>query len=324
MKISECKVGEKITISLLVKEANARATKAGKPFLSLKLGDGFTEVNGNYWTWAGKIVPDVGTILRMTAEVSQWQGDKQLNIKAMTNDLETPAAAFMPKSGLNIIEVYEQAMNMVDSIQDDFYNNICREALEYYREEFMLIPGAKFVHHAYVGGTLVHSVSVASIARAMADNTLGASVDLCTAGALLHDIGKLQSYTIAGAIISITDAGMLEGHIEVGIEMLNGILDRSFRPLSDENQAKYALLRHVILSHHGEQQYGAVVNPRSIEAYIVSSADRVDANCEQIRVASKAVGDVSTIWTDRIYMLDNAPHISSEYTEELMTESVPF
>lgn len=324
MKISEFKVGETISVSLLVKEASARATKAGKPFLSLTLGDGFTEISGNYWTWAGKVVPDKGAVLRISAAVAEWQGAKQLNIKVMANDLETPVAVFMPKSDFDLIKVYEEAMNLVDSIDDDFYNSVCREVLEEYRSQFMLIPGAKFVHHAYVGGTLIHSVSVAKIARVMAATIDEASVDLCTSGALLHDLGKLVSYSVNGAIIDITDIGMLEGHIMAGVDMLDLVVQRSFRPISEQNQAKYALLRHVILSHHGEQQYGAIVNPRSIEAYIVSSADRLDANCEQIRVASKAVGDVSTIWTDRIYMLDNAPHVSSIYTENLMSEDIPF
>lgn len=318
MKIRELEVNQIVTITLVAKSASARETKAKKPYLQLEFFDGVGTISGNYWDWGGTNIPQANAVLDVKAQVTEWQGAKQLNVKGMTTNTEVPLSDFAPSSGIDANEVYSNAYALITEVKDDFLRSITLAVLEELHDKWLTVPGAKGVHHAYTAGTLIHSYSVACIAKAIAEHTPGANVDLCIVGGMLHDIGKLYTYKLNGVAIDMTDEGMMYDHIFMGAEFIGNYADNHY--MMDETcTLKLEMLRHIILAHHGKLEYGSVTVPLSIEAHIVYHADAIDAAAEQVRSQSAKVGNVK--WTDRIWPLENRPHLTTQYVAEVMKPS---
>lgn len=321
MKIAELEVNQLIEdLILVVKSATARETKAKKPYLVLELYDGTDTISGNYWDWESGNIPPVNTILDITAQVTEWQGSKQLNIKAMRNNTTKHLAEFAPDSGHDLASTYKEAYTLANQIKDDMLQNLVLTLLEELRSLWLEVPGARSMHHAYIGGTLVHSLSVAKIAKSIAANIPEANEDLCVVGALLHDIGKLYTYRLNGVSIDMTDDGMLYDHIFMGAEFIGNFADAHIDGDDYINMKKMQLLRHIILAHHGSLEYGSPVTPMCIEAHIVHCADGIDAATEQIRAAAKKVPD-NVKWTERIYAMNNRPQLTPAYVNYIMNEA---
>ncbi len=312
--IADLTIGKPADITLVVQSATPRLTKAKKPYLALTFFDGVDTIAGNYWDWAGVVTPDKNTVLNIKGQCSEWVGVKQLNINAMHTNTETPLTDFAPSSGAVIDEVYADAYALMNSTNNEVLRSLALHLLEDLRPLWCSVPGAKGVHHAYLGGTLIHSLSVAMLSRAIALQTPGADVDLCTVGGMLHDIGKLFTYSMDGVIIGMTDEGMEQDHLFIGAELIG---TRS-REMTVQDYNTTQLLRHIILSHHGTLEFGAVVTPLCIEAHIVHHADTIDAAAEQIRVCSaKCATDAK--WTERIWALNNRPHMTVQYVSEVVS-----
>ena len=318
MKINELEVGNIVDIVLVVKSATARETKAKKPYLSLEFYDGVDTINGNYWDWGGLNIPAKNAVLDVKAQVTEWQGAKQLNIKAMSTNNEIPLSAFAPSSGIDINAVYRDAYALMSDVKDEFLRGLALSVLEELQAAWLTVPGAKGVHHAYIAGTLIHSYSVACLSKSIAEQIPGANVDLCTVGGMLHDIGKLYTYALNGVSIDMTDDGMMYGHLFMGAEFIGNFADNHYK-MDDLCTLKLEMLRHIILSHHGKLEHGAVTVPLSIEAHIVHHADAIDAVAEQVRAQSAKLGNVK--WTERIWSLENKPHLTTQYVAGVMESS---
>ena len=320
MKIAELEVNQLVQdLTLVVRSATARETKAKKPYLVLELYDGVDTISGNYWDWTSNIIPPVNTILDIDAQVTEWQGSKQLNIKSMRDNTTRHIAEFAPASNNDLSEAYKEAYSLANGIKDDMLQNLTLTILEELRNLWLEVPGAKGVHHAYVGGTLIHSLSVAKIAKSIAANIPEANEDLCVVGALLHDIGKLYTYRLNGVSIDMTDDGQLYDHIFMGAEFVGNFAEAHIDCDDYYSMKKIQLLRHIILSHHGTLEFGSPVTPACIEAHIVHCADGIDAATEQIRAASKKVPE-NIKWTERIYTLNNKPQLTPAYVNYVMSE----
>lgn len=315
MKIKELEIGCLVDIVLVVKSATARETKAKKPYLSLEFYDGVDTISGNYWDWGGINIPAKNTVLNVKAQVTEWQGTKQLNVKAMSTNTEIPLSTFAPSSGLDVNAIYSDAYALMSDVKDDFLKDLALSILEELQVAWLTVPGAKGIHHAYTAGTLIHSYSVACIAKTIAEQVPGANVDLCTVGGMLHDLGKLYTYRLNGVTIDMTDEGMLYDHIFIGAEFIGNYADNHYT-MDEACMLKLEMLRHIILAHHGSLECGSVTVPLSIEAHIVHHADAIDAAAEQVRASSAKVGNVQ--WTDRIWALENRPHLTTQYVAEVM------
>lgn len=316
IKIADMELNTRGVAPLVVSKVSARKTRRGSDYLALEFFDGSDHINGNYWDWGGVNIPKVNTILDVTYSVTEYNGNKQLTIAALKVNTDLDLTAFMPKpTGLSIDDVYDEAIQLIEAIQNEFLYNICKFALVNYRSAWLAIPGAKTMHHAFVGGTLVHSLSVARIAQSIAINIDSANIDLTVAGALLHDLGKLDTYELNGVIIDMTDRGKLFDHLYMGAIMVQDICKELYPDGLDRQQQRILdLLTHIILSHHGEKEYGSTVNPETIEAHIVYHADTIDAVTEMISECSNNGG---YMWTDRIWALHNVPHVMPSYTGAL-------
>lgn len=318
MKIAELEVGKTCDITLVVKSATARETKAKKPYLALEFYDGTDTISGNYWDWASGNIPEVNSILDVNAQVSEWQGKKQLNVKTLRKNTTRHISEFAPTSEHDMASVYMEAYSLLSQVKDDMLRDLSMAIFDEMRNHWLTVPGAKGIHHAFVGGTLVHSLSVAKLAMSIAAEIPEANVDLCIVGGMLHDIGKLFTYKMNGVVIDKTDDGMLYDHIFMGAEFIGNFADAHVNTDDYFNMKKLQLLRHIILSHHGQYEYGSPVVPQCIEALIVNHADGLDASIEQIRAASRKVtGNIK--WTERIYTLNNSSQLTPAYVQYVMS-----
>lgn len=317
MKIAELEVGKMCDITLVVKSATPRETKAKKPYLVLEFYDGTDTIVGNYWDWMSGNIPDVNTILDVHGQVTEWMGKKQLTVKMLKTNTTRHISEFAPTSGYDLSEVYKEAYSLISDVNDDMLRGMTLSLLEELREKWLSVPGAVGVHHAYAGGTLVHSLSVAKLAKAIAKEIPEASVDLCVVGGMLHDIGKLYTYRLNGVNIGMTDDGLLYDHIFMGAEFVGNYADAHVDADDYINMKKLQLLRHIILSHHGSLEYGSPVLPMCIEARIVNHADGLDAAAEQTRSAARNVAE-NVKWTDRIYTLGNRAQLTPAYVGYIM------
>ena len=319
IKIREMEINNTGTTALVVASVSARKTRRGSDYLTLELFDGSDKITGNYWNWRGSNIPALNTILDVEYTVTEYNGNKQLNIVAMHTNNTLTLDEFMPKLKDGSIEkVFNEALRFIEQLDDMYLLAICEAALNNYRDLWLHAPGAKSVHHAFMGGTLVHCLSTAKIARSIAENIDIANMDLVTAGALLHDIGKLKTYGMTGVVIGMTDSGMMFDHLYLGAEMIRDVAN-SVCPIDELNEAqqfRLKQLQHIILSHHGEKEYGAVINPATVEAHIVYQADTIDAEIQMLREAAEKS---SGMWTDKIWTLHNIPHIRPQYTERMMS-----
>lgn len=318
MKIAELEVGKTCDITLVVKSAIAKETRAKKPYLALEFYDGTDTISGNYWDWTSGNIPEVNSILDVNAQVSEWQGKKQLNVKTLRKNTVRHISEFAPASDHDIASVYMEAYSLLSQVKDDILRDLSLALFDELRNHWITVPGAKGIHHAYVGGTLVHSLSVAKIAKAIAMEVPEANVDLCIVGGMLHDVGKLFTYKMSGVVIDKTDEGMLYDHIFMGAELVGNFADAHVNTDEYYTMKKLQLLRHIILSHHGQYEYGSPVVPQCIEAMIVNHADGLDASIEQIRVASRKVAD-NVKWTERIYTLNNSSQLTPAYVQYVMS-----
>ena len=171
---------------------------------------------------------------------------------------------------------------------------------------FYEAPGGKSYHHSRLGGLICHTVSVAENCLKLAAGQ-DVDADILVAGALLHDIGKIEAYDWSGAAFEMTDRSRLLGHIALGLMLLNGLLLSSPEGLSEDRIAE---LLHMVLSHHGSKDKGSPVELLTLEAEILHYADEFDFKADRIGRAKEEAGEGSR-WTEKIHVLGRSYYLGS-------------
>lgn len=274
--------GDRVQHELIVRSREDKTTKNGDPFVVLQLGNATGVIQANVWREDVPAIAGVrvGSIVQVIGVVETYQNKRQLKLSTTPRVVAASAVnidEFLPRIAVAAESLWAQ----VDGWRTALRSKRLRVAIDLFfaddefRVAFERTPGAPRGHHAQIGGLLLHVVEVANIARAAA-KTMVADVDLVTAGALLHDIGKTEAYAITAAGFEYTQAGRLLQHIVLGSLML----DRRLRTLAPGtlNQVQELELHHFIQSHHGIPEHGAAVRPMTLEAELLHWADQASAN----------------------------------------------
>jgi 3'-5' exoribonuclease len=284
--------GERVQHELMVRAREDKTTKNGDPFAVLHLGNASGQISANVWKEQLPWIEGVkaGSVVQAIGAVETYQGRRQLKLTAPLR-VVAPSAAnleeFLPRISVETSKLWSQ----VDKWRGEMKSAQLRAAVDLFfaddafRSVFETMPGAPHGHHAEVGGLLIHVVEVGTIVR-VAARTMRGNVDLATAGALLHDIGKVESYAASPAGFGYTQAGRLLGHAAVGSMML----DRRLRglPPGALTAAQEFELHHFIQSQAGLPNRGAAVPPMTLEAELLHWADQSSANGN---VFSEAIED---------------------------------
>ncbi|MBN1662988.1 MAG: HD domain-containing protein [Deltaproteobacteria bacterium] len=276
--IRDIKAGEKISTGFLLTEKNLAFSQKGAPYLNLRLKDKTGEVDGKVWENALEFndVCKKGDIIQITARAVSYKSALQLSVLAMkqANPEEIDPADYFPSSKYDIETMYAEILEFVDKMESPCLKELVSAFLQ--NDEtaalFKQAPAAKGFHHVYIGGLLEHTLSVTRLLKFAAGHYQGVNHDLLIAGGILHDIGKIHELSFDG-VYDYTDEGRLIGHIIIGMEMVNA----GIAAIKDFPEQTAMELRHLILSHHGELEFGSPKRPKTLEALIVHHIDDMDA-----------------------------------------------
>ncbi|MGN0437343.1 MAG: 3'-5' exoribonuclease YhaM family protein [Lachnospiraceae bacterium] len=295
--IAELREGDMISSIYLCKDKKTLQTKAGKNYYSMQLHDKTGSVDAKVWDLSNGIDHfESMDYIHVDAQVTSFQGALQLNVKRIRKALEGEfdPRDYMPCSKRNLDEMEAELLQMIDSVKDTYLNTVLQKLFVENRElakQFKLHSAAKTMHHNFVGGLLEHSLSVAKICDFFAKQYPVIRRDLLVTAAICHDIGKVKEISEFPEN-DYTDEGQLIGHIVTGTMMIDEVIrgiEGFPKPLKDE-------LEHLILSHHGELEFGSPKKPALIEAVALSFADNTDAKLEGFIELLDGNNDKGTAW----------------------------
>lgn len=315
MKIADLVVNNRTTIALMLTDLTLKQTSTKKDYLDLVLTDGSDDIVAKVWNWnKAHALPVKGVVYVITGTSSEYKGAKQLSVASLVKQEPQNIEAFVKR--------YVPGSKQPSS-PSVFTSKIVDEKIRFFveaiftdlKEPFMLATGAKSIHHAGIGGLAAHTFEVCSIAMAMAECYKDdVCLDLIIAGALLHDIGKIFTYDIESASIEMADAGLLFEHIVIG----NDVIQKKAAVLGEKYDKIAEYLSHIILSHHGQIEYGSPITPKFLEAYIIAMADKLSADAAVLLQANKKAISIGATKTDRLYTLNNSVHLLQKTVREVV------
>ncbi len=282
--------GDRIDAPLLVADVERRCYGSEKDCTVLILGDASGRIGSRpIWDAEQERIAGIskGDVVRVAGIMGSYRGKRQIEI-ASIRVLRPGVVSWwdlVPSVG-NVAPYWEQ----LDRWRAEIRRPRLRRTLALFyddaafRRRYELCPASLFGHHAKLGGLLRHTWEVAAAGRAISA-ACGADPDLVLAGALLHDIGKLESYVWEGAF-AMTEPGSLLGHVVLGALMLDRrVKEEHPAPCTDQERT---LLYHLVLSHHGRLEFGAAVQPMTLEAEVLHYADNASAKTASM---SEALAD---------------------------------
>ncbi|MFN2342123.1 MAG: 3'-5' exoribonuclease YhaM family protein [Desulfonatronovibrio sp.] len=286
--IQEIIAGQQIEDLFIVAQSRLDQAKNG-PYWQLTLQDKTGSIQARIWSPLSqnfeKIEPEQIVSIRATAQ--NFRDQTQLNIDALecVDPEETDISYFLPVSETPPQEIYRNLMeflhkNIIFPPWIRLYKSILRK--EEIKTALIKAPGGKSIHHAYIGGLLEHTLGVCKICDSMSQLYPDVDKDILLVGAALHDIGKSLEIS-SGITRDYSDEGKLLGHIFIGMEMIQPFLNKA------KNLAPELIthLKHIIISHHGELEFGSPKRHKTSEAFILHFADNLDAKINTINQAHK-------------------------------------
>ncbi len=291
--IDTLREGMRISEVYLCKSKQICLTKSGKEYGNLVLQDKTGTIDSKIWELSSPGVSyfEVMNYVHVDADVTVFQNSNQLNIKRIrrADEGEYSPADYLPVSTKNIGKMYEELIGYVRSIKNPYLAKLASSFFledQKFIKEFRVHSAAKSVHHGFVGGLLEHTLGVVKMCDYFAGFYTGLNRDLLVSAAMFHDIGKMKELSVFPEN-DYTDDGQLLGHIVIGTEMLT----ERIRQIEGFPKKLESELKHCILSHHGELEYGSPKKPALLEALALNFADNTDAKIETMIEALKNGGD---------------------------------
>ena len=298
--ISECSQQENkiVTSSFVVASKQVKAKKNGEPYLALILADRTGQIEAKMWDNVDDFILsfEQDDFLKIKGLINKYKNRFQLTIHKLRRmeEGEIDFADYLPKTTKDIGELWQTLAEFVATFQNPHLKALVElfmadaEIAERYRNA----PAAKTLHHAYIGGLLDHVVSLFCSCDLICRNYPQVNRDLLLTGAFLHDIGKLQELTYNRAF-SYTTRGQLLGHMIIELEMLQAKLAK----LPDFPAELKTLLEHMMISHHGQYEFGSPKLPMFPEALMLHYLDDLDSKMEAMRAHFEREAELEGPWT---------------------------
>jgi len=315
LSVADLAAGQEVREIYLVTSKELRTTKAGKPFLRLKVSDRSGNVDCMVWdnAEAMSVGFDTGDLVRICGRVTEYEGRPQLEAGVIT---VAPVGAadprdFLPSTYRDMDELLGFLRFHIDSVYDRHYSVLLHSIFDdpAFIERFALAPAAKQFHHAYLGGLLEHTVSVAALCESLTQQYPRINRDLLTTAALLHDVGKVSELSY-DRVIDYSDQGKLLGHVLLGVTFVHDKIGR----IEGFPEEKAQLILHAIASHHGELEWGSPKRPKTLEALIIHHIDNLDAKVKGFLEIVE--GSRNAQWTDLRNLFRRPLHVPRAHHQE--------
>jgi 3'-5' exoribonuclease len=307
--IENLSLGQEFSMPLLVKSCRRQISNRGEPYLSLELSDRSGEISAKVWEGADQLKTRLteGSVAVVRGLVQSYRNLPQLVIRwaESVEWSDVNHRDYLPSSTRSAESMTKDLLALIARISDPDYRLLTEKVLAHPRaQEFWSTPAAKSFHHAYLGGLLEHTLSVAQMA-AMVGSHYGSCLDgsLLLAGAILHDVGKIWEFS-HGSVTDYTTSGRLLGHLVLGVLFITEV----GQELPDFPKDKLLFIQHLIASHHGQLIHGACQTPKLLEAVALHQLDNLDGKLNGIGAfINKDIGQqVSpSPWTSYNHLLED-------------------
>lgn len=296
--IETLREGERVNEIYLCKNKQSALTKAGKPYEALILQDKTGTLDAKIWEPGSVGIDEFEALdyIAVMGDITSFQGNLQLNVKRVrkVQEGEYDPKDYLPVSSRDIDEMYDELKKLIASVTNPYLKQLLASFFledADFEKRFKFHSAAKSVHHGFVGGLLEHTLGVAKNCDYFAKTYPILNRDLLLSAAIFHDIGKLEELSTFPEN-DYTDEGQLLGHIMIGAEMVG----ERIRTIPGFPKGLANELKHCILAHHGELEYGSPKKPALAEALALSFADNIDAKMETVREIFASVPENNLEW----------------------------
>jgi 3'-5' exoribonuclease len=312
--ISDIKENDNVDSLFLVKEKSSGVTKTGNNYFKLKLGDRSGEMEGRIWTPADLFADsfEKDDIVRIKGKAVLFLDHLQLNVAAIerVGEEEILLPDFFPMTEKDIDSMFESLIEIGQQVRNQHLSQLLLLFWEdsSFCDRFKKAPASKGLHHTYLGGLLEHTLSVSQLALKNGRHYEGLNLDLLLTGSILHDMGKIDELSYNWSF-DYSDEGKLLGHIILGLEGL----EEKIRQLNTFPKDLATLLKHLLLSHHGQYIWGSPKRPMILEAVMLHYLDDMDAKMNGILQFLKTQVSEKARWTgyhrvfEQVFYMPNAP-----------------
>ena len=282
--VNEIKENENVDSLFMVKEKSSGITKTGNTYLKLKLGDRTGEIEGRIWTSTEAFSEsfEKDDFVHVKGKMTSFQEHLQLNVSYIERIKEEAIllSDFFPMTEKDIEGMFQ---SLVETSQQVKNPHLCQLLQLFWEDEafvkrFKMVPASKWVHHAFLGGLLEHTLSLSQLVLKNANHYVGLNLDLLLTASILHDLGKVDELLYTRSF-NYSDEGQLLGHIILGIERV----EDKIRQLIDFPRDLSTLLKHLLISHHGQYIWGSPKKPMTLEAVMLHYLDDMDAKINGIQ-----------------------------------------
>ena len=305
MKFDNISPNGSVDCYVLLKTVEKKTSAKGGFYLDATIADKSGEMNAKLWDYSEAVhgVYEAGNLVKLRGTVSEYRGVNQFRIDRIRLVLPEDGVDindFVPSTGFNEADMWNELYNIADAFADADLKAIVTTILKEKKEQMLYWPAAFKMHHAVKGGLLCHTLSIVRLAEAVCRVYTFADRELLLAGVILHDIGKIEEFELnsTGLVSGYSPKGNLVGHLVSGAVTV----EKTAEKLGITSDVPM-LLSHMLISHHGDPEFGAAVLPQFLEAELLSQLDMMDATVFEICEATAAVKSGET--TGRIFGLDN-------------------
>lgn len=307
--IKNYKEGLRINEMLLVVGVSKGITNAGATYLNIEFQDKTGLIDAKLWDANEFDIETVvsGAVLNVEGDVLLYRNNLQLRVNRIytVNKSEYDVDEFLKSAPISKEKLKREIAAYIAEIDNEILHKLVSLIIDENSEDYFTFPAASRIHHEYVGGLASHVLGMLKIAKNIVEQHQFINKSLLYSGIILHDFGKIEE--LSGPILThYTTAGRLLGHISL---MQANLLDYAKR-LEVADSEEVMLLRHLILSHHGQYEYGSPVLPMVLEAELLSIIDNLDARINMLEKAldQSEVGE----FTSRIFSLENRSFYKSK------------
>ena len=284
--VSDLTSEQNVTTFFLVHEKEVRNTREGKQYLRLELGDRSGTIEARMWDQFELVAKDVSRddFVKVQARVEIYKNRPQLSLLQLriAKPDEIDLADFLPNTKEDVAKMYAQLKEFAASISNPWLNKLAAAIISdpAIEARYKRAPAAKVMHHAYLGGLLEHVISLCGLAKKVAAHYPELNLDLLLTAAILHDVGKLEELCYERSI-GYTTEGLLLGHIVMELETVTNAIAK----IEGFPEPLKIVLQHLLISHHGQYEFGSPKLPMIREALIFHYLDDLDSKLAAVRSA---------------------------------------